>query len=125
MANVVRSWVEPTANIGSAVVELIAIAILTGIAVYGIGQLLLALWKRSGLKDLWSQTRKTIGQGILFALELLVAADIMETVAVDLTYQSLGVLAAIVLIRTFLSFTLEVELTGRWPWQNSHADGNT
>jgi uncharacterized membrane protein len=51
-------------------------------------------------------------------LEFLVAADIIHTVAVDLSFQTVGVLSLIVLIRTFLSFTLEVELTGRWPWQN-------
>lgn len=45
------------------------------------------------------------------------AGDIIRTVAVDPTFQSLGVLAGIVAIRTFLSFTLEVEINGRWPWE--------
>jgi uncharacterized membrane protein len=47
----------------------------------------------------------------------LVAADIIHTVAVELNFNTVGVLALVVLIRTFLSFTLEVELTGHWPWQ--------
>lgn len=59
-----------------------------------------------------------LGRGILFGLEFLVAADIIHTVAVELTFTTVGGLAIIVLIRTFLSFTLEVELTGHWPWQN-------
>jgi uncharacterized membrane protein len=62
--------------------------------------------------------RQSIGRGILLGLELLVAGDIIRTVAVAPTFVSVGVLAGIVLIRTFLSFSLEVELTGRWPWQS-------
>lgn len=61
--------------------------------------------------------RQSIGRGILLGLELLVAGDIIRTVAIAPTFNSVGVLALIVLIRTFLSFSLEVELTGRWPWQ--------
>ncbi|MBE7700864.1 DUF1622 domain-containing protein [Oerskovia sp. Sa1BUA8] len=61
--------------------------------------------------------RRRLGRSILLGLELLVAADIIRTVAVTPTLESVGVLAAIVLIRTFLSFSLELEITGRWPWQ--------
>ena len=61
--------------------------------------------------------RQLLGRSILLGLELLVAADIIRTVAVTPTYDSVGVLAIIVLIRTFLSFSLELEITGRWPWQ--------
>jgi uncharacterized membrane protein len=61
--------------------------------------------------------RQLLGRSILLGLELLVAADIIRTVAVTPTYESVGVLAIIVLIRTFLSFSLELEITGRWPWQ--------
>ncbi len=63
--------------------------------------------------------RQELGQTILLGLELLVAGDIIRTVAAEPTLTSVGVLAIIVLVRTFLSFSLEVELTGRWPWQNS------
>lgn len=61
--------------------------------------------------------RREVGQSILLGLEFLVAADIIETVAVVPTVEKLAVLAGIVLIRTFLSLALEVELSGRWPWQ--------
>ncbi|MDT0170507.1 DUF1622 domain-containing protein [Pseudarthrobacter sp. BRE9] len=61
--------------------------------------------------------RQLLGRSILLGLELLVAADIIRTVAVTPTFVSVGVLAVIVLIRTFLSFSLELEITGRWPWQ--------
>lgn len=61
--------------------------------------------------------RSDLGRAILLGLEFLVAADIVNTVAIDPTLDSLAVLAGIVIIRTFLSFALEVELEGRWPWQ--------
>ncbi len=61
--------------------------------------------------------RQDIGRAILLGLEVLVAADIIRTVAVTPTLTSVAVLAGIVLIRTFLSFSLEVELEGRFPWQ--------
>jgi hypothetical protein len=53
-----------------------------------------------------------------------VAADIIRTVAVTPTFESVGVLAVIVLIRTFLSFSIELEITGRWPWQKAPAPGS-
>ncbi len=61
--------------------------------------------------------RSSLGRSILLGLEFLVAADIINTVAIEPTLDSLAILAGIVLIRTFLSFSLEVEIDGRWPWQ--------
>ena len=69
--------------------------------------------------DVYRRLRQQLGQTILLGLELLVAGDIVRTVAASPTLTSVAVLAAIVLIRTFLSFSLEVELTGRWPWQQN------
>jgi len=68
-------------------------------------------------RPIYTQFRRILGRGILLGLELLVAADIIRTVAVTPTLESVAVLGAIVLIRTFLSFSLELEITGRWPWQ--------
>ncbi len=67
----------------------------------------------------YRRLRQSIGQGVLLGLEILVAGDIIRTVVIAPTFASVGVLAVIVLIRTFLSFSLEVELTGRWPWTSS------
>ena len=72
--------------------------------------------------DRYRTFRQEIGRAILLGLELLVAGDIIRTVAVSPTFTSVGVLAAIVAVRTFLSFTLEAELTGRWPWQRHRYD---
>ena len=58
-----------------------------------------------------------IGRSLLLGLEVLVAADIVKTIALELTFVSLGVLAGLVLVRTFLSWTLVLEIEGRWPWQ--------
>lgn len=65
--------------------------------------------------------RNGLGRAILVGLEFLVAADIINTVAIEPTLKSVAVLAGIVLIRTFLSFSLEVEIEGRWPWQRASA----
>jgi uncharacterized membrane protein len=61
--------------------------------------------------------RRRLGRAILLGLEFLVAADIIRTVAVTPTAESVAVLGGIVLIRTFLSFSLQLEMTGAWPWQ--------
>lgn len=100
----------------------------SGIEAAGVGVILLGVtyatfvfaWEALRCRtrgDAYQGYRSRLGRSILLGLELLVAADIIHTVAVELTFQSLAVLAAVVLIRTFLSFSLEVELEGRWPWQ--------
>lgn len=73
-------------------------------------------------KEGYRHYRRGIGRAILLGLEFLVAGDIIRTVAVTPTFTSVGVLAAIVVVRTFLSFSLEVELEGRWPWQRGAED---
>ncbi|MDR3489464.1 MAG: DUF1622 domain-containing protein [Bradyrhizobium sp.] len=58
-----------------------------------------------------------IGRSLLLGLEVLVAADIVKTIAIELTFTSLGLLAGLVVVRTFLSWTLVLEIEGRWPWR--------
>lgn len=84
-----------------------------------------ALLRRRTDEDIYRRYRQSLGRSILLGLELLVAADIIRTVAVAPTFQSVGVLGLIVLIRTFLSFSLELEITGRWPWQHERSDHGT
>jgi uncharacterized membrane protein len=69
------------------------------------------------VSPVYTRFRRVLGRAILLGLELLVAADIIKTVAVTPTLDSVAVLAVIVLIRTFLSWSLELEISGRWPWQ--------
>ncbi len=68
--------------------------------------------------------RQQVGRSILLGLEFLVAADIIRTVAISPTFTNVGVLGLVVLIRTVLSFTLELEISGRWPWQEERADAS-
>jgi uncharacterized membrane protein len=60
-----------------------------------------------------------IGRSLLLGLEVLVAADIVKTIAHELTVMSLGLLAGLVMVRTFLGWTLVLEIEGRWPWQRA------
>jgi len=69
--------------------------------------------------DAYRTYRQGLGRAILLGLELLVAADIIRTVAIDPSFTSAGVLAIIVAIRTFLSMSLELEVSGKWPWQRA------
>ncbi|MCI2423228.1 DUF1622 domain-containing protein [Saccharopolyspora sp. K220] len=104
------------------VVELVGRAVdAVGVAVIVVGALAAAISaavrfarRQAGL---YRAYRSQLGRSILLGLEFLVAGDIIRTVAVAPTYTSVGVLALIVAIRTFLSFSLELEITGRWPWQ--------
>ncbi len=75
--------------------------------------------RREPASDTFKNYRQGLGRALLLGLEVLVAADIIRTVAIQPTFQSVGILAGIVVIRTFLSWSLEVELAGRWPWQHS------
>ncbi|MFE6919553.1 DUF1622 domain-containing protein [Nocardia sp. NPDC057663] len=69
--------------------------------------------------------RRGLGRAILLGLEFLVAADIIRSVAISPSFTSVGVLALIVLVRTFLSYSLQLELTGQWPWQHPKSDSST
>lgn len=71
------------------------------------------------LPDGYRIFRQDLGRGILLGLEFLIAADIIRTVAITPTLQDVLVLGLIVLIRTFLSMSLQVEIDGRWPWQRT------
>jgi uncharacterized membrane protein len=69
--------------------------------------------------DSFRQLRQDLGRGILLGLEVLIAADIIRSVAVTPTLEGVMVLGLIVLIRTFLSVALQVEIEGKWPWQRA------
>src|SRR5687768_10485456 len=77
----------------------------------------LALIRRGDTNAEYHLFRQRLGRAILLGLEILVAGDILRTVALEPTMESVTVLGLIVLIRTFLSFTLQLEIEGRWPWQ--------
>lgn len=99
-------------------------AIVIGSAIAMFKALRSIAFPREG-EDVYDLFRTRLAKSILIGVEFLIAADIIGTVIVEPSFESLGVLAVIVLIRTFLSFSLEVEIEGRWPWQrrrNRHGD---
>jgi uncharacterized membrane protein len=108
------SLVEIIEGIGSTI-DAIGVAVIAGGALLAVA-LTLANGRREegGAYDFF---RRRLGRAILLGLEFLVAADIIRTVAVTPTGESVLVLGGIVVIRTFLSFSLQLEMTGAWPWQ--------
>jgi len=74
-------------------------------------------WRRESSESRYRNFRTTLGRSIILGLEFLIAGDIIRTVIVADTLENIVTLAVIILIRTFLSLTLFLEVEGRWPWQ--------
>lgn len=102
-------------------IEIAGVAIIAVVAAYSLVHAVVRLHRGSSQLEVQQEVRQRMGRGILLGLEFLIAADIIRTVVMELTFSNVGVLALVVLIRTFLSFTLEIEL-GKWPWQHDTAD---
>ena len=98
-----------------------------GVAVMVLGGLGAFLWAGRDLlrrvDGTYVRLRKHLGRVILLGLEVLIIGDIIRTIVVEPTIESVGVLAIIVLIRIVLSFSLEVEIDGTWPWRRGPSDG--
>ena len=109
-----------TIEIAAAAFELLGVAI---IIVGFIASLIrgVMLWPQRGASGAYIAVRSTFGRSILLGLEVLVAGDIIRTVALQPTLENLTVLGLLVLIRTFLAWSLEVEIDGRWPWKRAQA----
>lgn len=109
-------------HLATSAVEIVGTAIIVVGAFGTLAAFLIGMVKGTADRaTLVADFRSGLGRSILLGLEFLVAADIINTVAVEPTIKSLLVLAGIVLIRTFLSFSLEVEIDGRWPWQKERS----
>ena len=99
------------------VIDVVGVAITGGGALLALAIYFVRLASPATRPDAYRRCRQGLGRAILLGLEFLVAGDIVRTVAISPSFASVGVLAAIVVIRTFLSATLTVEIEGRWPWQ--------
>ena len=111
----VRNWIE----LAATGLEVLAVAIMLGfIAVATVRWFILI--RKEG-EPAYAQYRIAVGKSLLVGLELLVAADIIRTVALSPTLINVAILSALVLVRTFLAWTLAVEVEGRWPWQSGSA----
>ena len=119
------AWIEDAHVIVDVLAKLLELAgvgiILGGIALATVSYV--REGNRIGWRDAYERYRSNLGRGILLGLELLVGADIIATITAPLTFESVGLLGAIILIRTFLSFSLETEIEGCWPWQRSRLAG--
>ena len=113
------AWLEAIAHGTARGIEIAGLAVIVVGGMIASGVFLRRAFGNPGFDRAYQLYRADLGRAILLGLEFLVAADIIGTVAVDPTFESLGVLAAIVLIRTFLSFALEVEIEGHWPWKDT------
>ena len=109
----ILTWIEYAA----LAIEVLAVAIIV-VAILGATiRYLVQTALHPGVKDRYQKLKVSLGKTLLLGLEILVAADIVRTVALEATLQSVLVLGLLVLIRTFLTWALVVEIEGRWPWQ--------
>lgn len=100
------------------ILELVGVAIILGGVALASGRFVVD-GRRTNWATAYARYRSNLGRGILLGLELLVGADIIATITAPLTFSSVGLLGAIIVIRTFLSFSLETEIEGCWPWQRA------
>jgi len=106
-----RLWIEVAAD----GIEALAVFIIVIAMVFGTVQYIIELAKRA--VDSYENYKLQLARALLLGLELLVAADVIRTVTLEFTMQNILMLAVLVLVRTFLSWSLVVEMKGRWPWQ--------
>lgn len=101
-------------------VEGLGVAVIAVGIVVNLGLYVWSILRYRSSDSAFETYRIKMGKAILLGLEILVAGDIIATVTVHLTLKSLAGLGLLILIRTFISFTLEVEISRRWPWQREN-----
>jgi uncharacterized membrane protein len=109
-------WIE----LAAAGIESLAVVIIVVAILHGTGRFLLHLRQR--LKHAYQSYKVQLGKTLLLGLELLVAADVLRTVALDANLANVSVLALLVIVRTILSWSIVVEIEGRWPWRVADAE---
>ena len=115
----ILDWIE----LAALLIEVLAVIIILVSVLYGTVNFLIRTYlKKVALGERFTEYKHTLGRALLLGLEILVAADVVRTVALEATLLSVAVLGLLVLIRTFLSWSLVVEIEGRWPWQPGEED---
>lgn len=99
--------------------EAVGVAVLVFGFMLSMGRFVKRTFQGTEHHEAYRELRKSFGHTLLLALDLLVAADIILTITIDLSFETLGMLGLLLLIRTFLHFVLELEVSGRRPWQGS------
>ena len=118
MTDQAHAIVEPLARW----LELVGVAVIIAGATLASAAFVRRGWRSGAWRQAYQEFRLNLGRGILLGLELLVGADIIATITSPLTAESVALLGAIVVIRTFLSFSLETEIEGCWPWARAARD---
>jgi len=109
-----KFWIE----LISLGIELIAVIIIVFAVLYGTLHFVFqTIQKQLAAKERFREYKHRLGRALLLSLEILVAADVIRTVALEPTLMNVSVLGLLVLIRTFLSWSLVVEIEGHWPWR--------
>lgn len=110
-------WIKVT----YLIIEYLAVAIIAGMAVFSTVRFFFFLIAKKNTPEAnYREYKHSLGKGLLLGLEILVAADVIRTVALEFTFENIASLGLLVVIRTFLSWALVVEIEGRWPWQQKH-----
>jgi uncharacterized membrane protein len=99
---------------------------IAGVTILAIGSLVALVGaaisvSRGGRKSAYERARQDVGRAILLGLEVLIIADIVQTITIDPSLESAVTLALVVAVRTFLSFSLEIELEGTVPWRKARS----
>ena len=109
-------WIE----LAALAIEILAVGLIVVAIFYAMARYLAEVLSKPGSKYMpgrYQRLKTSLGRTLLLGLEILVAADIVRTVALDSTLEAVAILGLLVLIRTFLSWSVVVEIEGRWPWQ--------
>jgi uncharacterized membrane protein len=109
----ILDWIEAAA----LAIEVLAVCVIVFAIVHAFVRYSVQVVRQREVEGHFRQLKMHLARALLLGLEILVAADIVRTVALEATLQSVAVLGLLVLIRTFLSWALVVEIEGRWPWQ--------
>lgn len=104
-----------------SVISLFAVAVVVAGFVLSAGRYALQ-YRKTALDENFRQFKIELGRALTLGLEILVLADVIETITVEPTFRSLAVLAVLVVVRTAVSWTLALEIEGRWPWQTPAGD---
>ena len=118
---VILEWID----FAALVIQVIAVLIIVVTIVYALLHYMIESIRTAEVGSHYQELKVRLGKALLLGLEILVAADIIRTVALEATLESVLVLALLVLVRTFLSWALVVEIEGRWPWRSGSGESES
>ncbi|HWY58568.1 MAG TPA: DUF1622 domain-containing protein [Terriglobales bacterium] len=114
-----REWIE----LSSEGIQDLAVVIIVVSIVFGSLRFLLQLSKR--VTDPYPAYKRLLGRSLLLSLEFLIAADVIRTILLDETARSVAILGGLVVVRTFLSWSVVVEIEGHWSWRSSAVEAQS